>query len=212
MNWIDMILLAVLTAALWWGMLSGIKRQLIGLSSLCLAGGFALWLYPELAALLRSILHGISRQGQETVAFLLMFIAVFNLINYGVRSSATPCQARWREGYPAGAALEAVLAQELHRFVLAPLTMLGSLSLASVSVSACIWLGVATGVLRLSLALPWPAYDGIRCFLYHELLGSTLVRLFDCAFCVAYAYANSLMSDANSLLTRSIYHLSQLQL
>lgn len=88
--------------------------------------------------------------------------------------------------------------------------MLGSLSLASVS--ACIWLGVATGVLRLSLALPWPAYDGIRCFLYRELPGSTLVGLFDCAFCVAYAYANSLMSDANSLLTRSIYHLSQLQL
>ena len=191
MNWVDMLFLILLTGALLWGMQRGIGAQLIGLLSLILAGVLAVFLYSDLAILLRRVLDGVSHQGRETVAFLFLLIAAYNLINYMVRSSLVPPEERRREAEPMATGLEAVLVGGVNRFILTPLYMLGSMALAFVL--AGIWFGLATSVLRHSLALPWLAYDGIRTFLYHGLRGSTVVSLLDGAFRAAYVSLDTLM-------------------
>lgn len=183
MNWVDVVFLAILIGALLWGMLRGIGAQLISLLSLILAGVLAVLFYPDLADLLGRLLEGVSRPGRESIAFLLLLIVVSNLINYAVRSSITPPEER-RQVEPMATGLEAILASGVHRFLLAPLYMLGSMALAVTL--TCIWFGVLTGVLRHSLAPPWPAYDGMRAFLYYGLHSSTVVHLLGGAFQVAY--------------------------
>ena len=210
MNWIDVILLAILPFALLWGMLRGVKSQLIGLLSLFVAGVVAVLFYPDLATLLRRVLHGIPREGRETIAFLLLLIAVSNLLGYAVRSSTTPPEDRRRQSTHTPTGLGPALARGINRFVLSPLNMLGSLALAVIL--TCIWLGLATTVLRLSLAQPWPSYNGIRAFLYHGLQGSTVVYLLDGAFQLAYTSVYPLITgEPGSLLTNLIHRFTQLQ-
>jgi hypothetical protein len=212
MNWLDVLLLGILTGALLWGMLRGVKSQLIGLLSLCLAVGLALWFYPDLATFLRGVLPRISRQGRETIAFLFLLIVVSNLINYAVRSSTTPPEERRRETYyPAEEGLEAALARGVQRFILSPLNMLGGMSLAFIS--ACIWLGLIMTIMRLSFAAGWPAYDGIRLFFYTGFSHSTLLGLFNDAFQIAYASIYALMAgEAHNPLNFLVHRFAQLHL
>lgn len=193
MNWVDMVFLAILTAALLWGMLRGIGAQLISLLSLILAGVLAVLFYPDLADLLGRLLEGVSRPGRQSMAFLLLLIGVSNLIGYALRSSVTPPEERRRQVEPMATGLEAILAGGVHRFLLAPLYMLGSMALAVAL--TCIWFGLLTGVLRHSLASPWPAYDGIRVFLYYGLHNSTVVHLLGGAFQVAYTSVMPVILD-----------------
>jgi len=191
MNWVDMLFLVFLAGALLWGMQRGIAAQLVGLLSLVLAGALAVFLYSDLSILLRRVLGNLSHQGHETVAFLFLLIAVYNLINYVVRSSVVPPEERRREAEPMATGLEAVLVGGAQRFILTPLYMLGSITLAFILTG--IWFGLVTGVLRHLLALPWPAYDGIRVFLDHGLRGSTVVSLLNSTFQAAYASLDTVM-------------------
>lgn len=211
MNWVDILFLILLAGALLWGMQRGIAAQLIGLLSLALAGALAVFLYSDLATLLGRILNSVSHPGRETIAFLFLLIAVYNLINYTVRSSVVPPEEQRRDAEPVATGLEAVLVGGVHRFLLTPLYMLGSIALAFVLTG--IWFGLVAGVLRHSLAPSWPAYDGIRFFLLHGLRGSTVLDLLDGAFQVAYTSVHLLITDApNSPLTILIRRFNQLQL
>ena len=193
MNWVDMLFLVILAAGLLWGMQRGIAAQLISLLSLFLAVVLALLFYTDLAALLRPVLHGVSRQGLDTIAFLFLLVALSNVINYAVRASTIPPEGRRRDPAPGVTELEAALADGANRFILAPITMLGSMALALVL--TCVWFGVASSVLRDSLLHPWLAYDGIRAFLYHGLGGSTVVSLLNGAFREAYPSVVPLISE-----------------
>jgi hypothetical protein len=209
MNWVDVLFLVLLGTALLWGMERGIGSQLIGLLSLVLAGVLALYLFSDLAILLGGVLDGVSDQGRETIAFLLLLITVYNLINYAVRSSIVPPEERRRETEPMATGLEAVLVGGVHRFFLTPVYMLGSMALAFILTG--IWFGLLVSVLRHSLALPWPAHDGIRSFLYHGLRGSTVVSVLDGAFQTAYASLNTLMPyESNSPLITLIRRFTRL--
>jgi hypothetical protein len=196
MNWVDLILLTILIGGLWRGMVQGFSRQLLSLLSLCLAGALAFLLYPDLAVLLRPILRGISRQGRELVSFLLVFISFCNLVNYAVRPGTHSPEERRREDYASENSLEAALERGLNRFVLAPLSMLGGLALACVVTS--IWLGIAASIMRFSLTIPWPGYEGVRSFLYQGLAASSLLGVFDCS--VDYVYSTPLISDVRGLI------------
>jgi len=209
MNWIDIMFLTILGGALLWGMLRGIVAQLISLLSLILGGALAVLFYPDLAALLARVLDGLSRQGRETVAFLLLLIAVFNIIHYTLRSSIIPPEERRREAGRPPSGLEAALASGVHRFILAPLYMLVSMTLAAIL--TCTWFAILAGLLRHSLAVPWPAYDGIRAFLHMGLGSSTVVTLLDGAFDEAYAaVAGWLFQEPASPLTGVLRRVNRL--
>jgi len=209
MNWVDVLFLILLAGALLWGMQRGIAAQLIGLLSLALAGALAVFLYSDLATLLGRVLDSVSHQGRETIAFLFLLIAGYNLINYAVRSSVVPPEERRCEAEPMATGLEAALVGGVHRFLLTPLYMLGSIALAFILTG--IWFGLVTGVLRHLLALPWPAYDGIRAFLYHGLRGSTVVGLLDGTFQAAYASLDTVMPHGpDSPLTTLIRRFTRL--
>lgn len=211
MNWVDMLFLILLAGALLWGMQRGIGAQLIGLLSLILAGALAVFLYSDLAALLGSVLESVSYQGREAIAFLFLLIAVYTLISCTVRSSVVPPEEQRRAAEPMVTGLEAVLVGGVHRFFLTPVYMLGSIALAFILTG--IWFGLVVSVLRHSLALPWPAHDGIRFFLLDGLRGSIVLDLLDGAFQVAYTSVHPLITDApNSPLTILIRRFNQLQL
>jgi hypothetical protein len=192
MNWVDMVFLALLAAALLWGMQRGIGAQLASLVSLVLAAVLAVLFYAVLARLLGPVVRGVSRQGRETVAFLFLLIALTNLINYAARSSTMLPEEQRRTSIPA-TGLEAILIGGTERFILAPVYMLGSMALAFVL--TCMWFSAAAGVLRHALLQPWFAYDGVRAFLYGGLGGSTVVGLLDGAFREAYASLVPLVSE-----------------
>ncbi|GAB4531749.1 MAG: hypothetical protein Kow0063_11390 [Anaerolineae bacterium] len=193
MNWVDIVFLAILTGALLWGMLRGIGAQLISLLSIILAGIVAALFYPDLADLSGRLLSGVSRPGRETVAFLFLLIATSNLTSYTLRSSVIPPEERRRRTETVATGLEGVLASGTHRFLLAPLYMLGSMVLAVAL--TCVWFGLVTWVLHRSLALPWPAYNGIRTFLYNGLYSSTVARLLSDAFETAYTSVMPVLLD-----------------
>ena len=209
MNWVDVLFLILLAGALLWGMQRGIGAQLIGLLSLILAGALAIFLYSDLATLLERVLDSVSYQGRETIAFLFLLIAVYNLINYVVRSSVVPPEERRCEAEPMATGLEAVLVGGVHRVLLTPLYMLGSIALAFVLTG--FWFGLVASVLRHSLSPSWSAYDGIREFLYLGLRGSTVVSLLDGAFQAAYVSLDTFMPyEPNSPLTTLIRRFTQL--
>lgn len=211
MNWVDMLFLILLTGAMLWGMQRGIGAQLIGLLSLILAGALAVFLYYDLAALLGRVMDSVSNQGRETIAFLFLLITVYGLTNYAIRSSVIPPEERRREAAPAATGLEAVLVGGTHRFILTPLYMLGSITLAFVLTG--LWFGLVAGILRHSLAPSWLAYDGIRFFLLHGLRGSTVLHLLDGTFQVAYTSIHPLITAApDSPLTILIHRFNRLQL
>jgi hypothetical protein len=210
MNWVDVILLAVLIGALLWGMQRGIKAQLVGLLSLGLAGLLAAWIYPDLATLLGRVLDDVSRRGRETVAFLFVLIAAYNLFHYGLRSNTTPPEESRLTRRPA-TGLGPELARAVHRFVLSPLNMLSRMALALVL--GGIWLGMGTIALRHSLGLPWMGYDEVRVFLYRGLHDSVLVGLFDGAYGLAYGWVGPWISTGPSRLAGILMnHINQLPL
>ena len=193
MNWVDMLFLVILAAGPLWGMQRGIAAQLISLLSLFLAVALALLLYSDLAALLRPVLHGVSRQGLDTIAFLFLLVALSNVINYAVRASTIPPEGRRRDPAPGVTELEAALADGANRLILAPISMLGSMALSLIL--TCVWFGVASSVLRDSLLHPWLAYDGIRTFIFRGLSGSTIVSVLDGAFRETYSSIAPLMFE-----------------
>jgi len=130
-----------------------------------------------------------------------LLIALYNLINYAVRSSTIPPEERRRTSVPA-TGLEAVLVGGVQRFILAPAFVL-----------TCRWFGAATSMLRHSLLQPWFAYDSVRAFLYHGLGGSTVVSLLESAYQEAYTSLVPLISEElNNSVMALIRRFNQLTL
>ncbi len=185
MNWLDLLLVLIVVGTMLWGMYRGAVLQLIGLLGLYVAIVASLWLYPSLAILVGMLIPKLSQSGRETTAFLFLFIFVSNVVSAMMRSLvAAPPEERKRKKPLEEEGITDALAKTSERFIFAPLNLLGGMVFALIS--ACVWISLVTAVLRYSLLLPWPAYDGVRVFLLEGFLQSGLTYLFDAAMIIIY--------------------------
>lgn len=185
MNWIDLLLFLIVIGATLWGMFRGVVRQLIGLVGLYVATVASLWLYPSFAILVGALIPKLSESGRETIAFLFLFILISNIVSTMVGSVfVTPPEERKRKKPSEEEGIADAVAKTSKRFIFAPLNLLGGMTFALISV--CVWISLVTAVLRYSLVVSWPAYDGLRVFLLEGFLQSRLIPLFDAALIVIY--------------------------
>jgi len=185
MNWLDLLLFLIVIGTMLWGMFRGVVRQLIGLLGLYVAIVASLWLYPSLAILVGRLMPKLSESGRETIAFLFLFIFTSNVVSATVRFAlVTPPEERKRKKPREEEGIADAVAKTSERFIFAPLNLLGGMVFALISV--CVWISLVTAVLRYSLVVPWPAYDGVRDFLLEGFLQSRLTYLFDAALRIIY--------------------------
>lgn len=185
MNWLDLLLFLIVIGTMLWGMFRGAVRQLIGLLGLYVAIVASLWLYPSLAILVGRLMPKLSESGRETIAFLFLFIFTSNVVSATVRFAlVTPPEERKRKKPREEEGIADAVAKTSERFILAPLNLLGGMVFALISV--CVWISLVTAVLRYSLVVSWPAYDGIRAFLLDGLVQSRSMVLFDQVLYIAY--------------------------
>jgi len=186
MSWLDLLLVLIVIGTMLWGMFRGVVIQLIGLVGLYVAIVASLWLYPSLAILVGTLIPKLSQNGRETTAFLFLFIFVSSVVSAMMRSVvAIPPEERKRKKPLEEEGITDALAKTSERFIFAPLNLLGGMVFALISV--CVWISLVTAVLRYSLWVPWPAYDGVRVFLLEGFLQSRLIYLFDAAMLIIYA-------------------------
>ena len=186
MSWLDVLLFLIVVGTMLWGMFRGAVRQLISLLGLYVAIVASLWLYPSLAILVGRLMPTLSQSGRETVAFLFLFIFTSNVVSATVSFAlVTPPEERKRKKPREEEGIADAMAKTSERFIFAPLNLLGGMVFALISV--CVWISLVAAVLRYSLVVPWPAYDGVRAFLLQGFLQSRLTPLFDGALRIIYA-------------------------
>jgi hypothetical protein len=186
MSWVDLLLFLIVMGMMLWGMFRGVVRQLIGLLGLYVAIVASLWFYPGLAILVGRLIPKLSRSGRETIAFLLLFILVSNIVSIMLRSILVPSppEERRRKKPREQEGIVDAVTKTSTRFIFAPLNLLGGMVFAFISV--CIWISLVMALLRYSLAAPWLAYDGVRALVFHGILESRLSGLFDQVLHIVY--------------------------
>jgi hypothetical protein len=186
MNWVDLLLFLIVVGTMLWGMFRGVVRQLISLLGLYVAIVGSLWLYPSFAILVGALMPNLSESGRETIAFLLLFILISNLVSAMIRSVlVTPPEERKRKKPREQEGITDAAAKTAQRFIFAPLNLVGGMVFALISV--CVWISLVMAVMRHALVVPWLAYDGFRAFLLDGLVQSRLMVLFDAALRIIYA-------------------------
>lgn len=104
MNWLDVVLIAILAVSVVAGLLKGFTRAAIGLVTLVLAVFCGLWFYGMPAAFLREYLS--SQQLANFTGFMLIFVAVLlagGLIGWGISKLMKVAKISWLDRLAGGA-------------------------------------------------------------------------------------------------------------
>ena len=104
MNWLDVVLIAILAVSVILGFLKGFTRAAIGLVTLILAVFCGLWFYGMPAGVLREYVS--SQQLANFIGFMLIFLVVLlggGLIGWGIAKLMKVAKISWLDRLAGGA-------------------------------------------------------------------------------------------------------------
>lgn len=179
-NMLDYLLVLVLLIGVFWGLMQGVGRLLIGLFSLYVGLVASLLLYRPLGAFFRELLPGMSVSGSQALAFVFLLLLIVNGLSLLTRFLGTPPEERKRK--KKGEMQEAV-ERGGTRFVIGPLNALGGL-LVGLVVTA-VWTSLILAVLQFALRAGGPV-RGVGASLAHQLSMSALVPVFNYVLFLVY--------------------------
>ncbi|MFQ5613984.1 MAG: CvpA family protein [Anaerolineae bacterium] len=180
LNWLDLILVGFLIIAALFGMLRGVKRQIVTFLGIGAALLASLGLYQELTPYIGRLFRELSASGREAIAFLFLFIFISNAISYALRTTFIPPETRLRAGPLDDHSLGGALKRLVWRFIISPLNLLGGMFLAFVSTA--IWLSLLLAVTQFSLRTPWGMRDDVRFFFLRGIAESQFTQSFNVIF------------------------------
>jgi len=179
-NMLDYLLVLVLLIGVFWGLMQGVGRLLIGLFSLYVGLVASLLLYRPLGAFFRELLPGMSVSGSQALAFVFLLLLIVNGLSLLTRFLGTPPEERKRK--KKGEMQEAV-ERGGTRFVIGPLNALGGL-LVGLVVTA-VWTSLILAVLQFALRAGGPV-RGVGASFAHQLSMSALVPVFNYVLFLVY--------------------------
>ncbi len=172
-NMLDYLLVLVLLIGVFWGLMQGMGRVLIGLFSLYVGLVASLLLYRPLGAFFRELLPGMSVSGSQALAFIFLLLLIVNGLSLFTRFLETRPEERKHK--KKGEVQEAV-ERESARFVIGPLNALGGLLVGLVV--ATVWTSLILAVLQFALRAAGPV-RGMGASFAHQLSTSALVPVFN---------------------------------
>jgi uncharacterized membrane protein required for colicin V production len=196
LNALDFLLIFFLVVGALWGLLRGAGKLLIGLFSLYVGLIVTLWLYRPLADFFRDLLPGMSVQGSQALAFVLLLFVLVNGIGFFTRYFATPPEERKRKQR---GDLEEAVSKGSQRFLTGPLNQLVGLLLGIIV--AIIWISLILAVLQFILRSGFVTGGGAGAF-RRQLGASALVPWFAYTLTLIYsAISIWIPGDAPNILS-----------
>ena len=179
-NMLDYLLVLVLLIGMFWGLMQGVGRLLIGLFSLYVGLVASLLFYRPLGAFFRDLLPGMSVSGSQALAFVFLLLLIVNGLSLLTRFLGTPPEERKRK--KKGEIQEAV-ERSGTRAVIGPLNALGGLLVGLVVTT--VWTSLILAVLQFALRAAGPV-GGMGASFAHQLSTSALVPVFNYVLSLVY--------------------------
>jgi uncharacterized membrane protein required for colicin V production len=173
-NALDFLLIFFLVIGMFWGLLRGAGRLLIGLFSLYVGLVISLLLYRPLANFFRNLLSAMSLHGSQSLAFVVLLFTSVNGLSFLTRYLSTPPEDRRQKKK---SDLQEAVAKGSRRFLTGPLNQLAGLLVGLVV--TLVWLSLVLAVFQFAVKSGWPTGNSTRVAIQGQMNASTLIPWFN---------------------------------